>query len=59
MRRFTVSNIKLTHRQWKRILWFLRTRSDPYIGVPLTCKHFVTGVLWMTRSGTQWGLLPK
>ena len=52
-------NIKLTHRQWKQILEFLRTRSDLYVGKPLTCKHFITGVLWMTRSGAQWRLLPK
>ena len=54
-----MSNIKLTHQQWKQILEFLRTRSDLYVGKPLTCKHFVTGVLWMTRSGAQWRLLPK
>jgi len=54
-----VSNIKLTHQQWKQILEFLRTRSDLYVGKPLTCKHFITGVLWMTRSGAQWRLLPK
>jgi transposase len=54
-----VTNIKLTHQQWKKILEFLRTRSDLYIGKPLTCKHFITGVLWMTRSGAQWRLLPK
>ena len=54
-----MSNIKLTHQQWKKILEFLRTRSDLYVGKPLTCKHFVTGVLWMTRSGAQWRLLPK
>ena len=54
-----MSNIKLTHQQWKQILEFLRTRSDLYIGKPLTCKHFITGVLWMTRSGAQWRLLPK
>ena len=54
-----MSNIKLTHQQWKQILEFLRTRSDLYVGKPLTCKHFITGVLWMTRSGAQWRLLPK
>ena len=54
-----MTNIKLTHRQWKKILEFLRTRSDLYVGNPLTCKHFITGVLWMTRSGAQWRLLPR
>ena len=54
-----MTNIKLTHRQWKKILEFLRTRSDLYVGKPLTCKHFITGILWMTRSGAQWRLLPR
>ena len=54
-----MTNIKLTHQQWKKILEFLRTRSDLYVGKPLTCKHFITGVLWMTRSGAQWRLLPR
>ena len=54
-----MSNVKFTQSQWKKILEFLRTRSDLYVGQPLECKHFVTGVLWMARSGAQWRLLPK
>ena len=54
-----MTNIKFTHQQWKKILEFLRTRSDLYVGKPLTCKHFIAGVLWMTRSGAQWRLLPR
>lgn len=54
-----MSNDKLTLIQWKKILGFLRTRSDLYVGQPLKCKHFVNGVLWMTRSGSQWRFLPK
>ncbi len=50
---------KLTREQWKKILAFLRTRDDLYVGKPKTCKAFITGVLWMTRSGAQWRLLPK
>jgi transposase len=54
-----VSNTKLTLEQWKKILAFLRTRTDLYVGKPTDCKRFVNAVLWMTRSGAQWRLLPK
>jgi transposase len=54
-----VSNTKLTPEQWKRILAFLRTRTDLYVGKPTDCKRFINAVLWMARSGAQWRLLPK
>jgi transposase len=54
-----VTNVKLTPEQWKRILEFLRTRTDLYIGKPTDCKRFMNAVLYMTRSGIQWRLLPK
>ena len=54
-----MTNVKLTLEQWKRILEFLRTRTDLYIGKPTDCKRFVNAVLYMTRSGIQWRLLPK
>jgi transposase len=54
-----VSNTKLTLEQWKNILAFLRTRTDLYVGKPTDCKRFINAVLWMTRSGAQWRLLPS
>lgn len=54
-----MSNVKLTKSEWKRILAFLQTRSDIYVGKPVGCKRFVEAVLWMTRSGAQWRLLPR
>jgi transposase len=56
---FAVSNVELTKSEWKRILAYLQTRSDLYIAKPSRCKRFVEAVLWMTRSGAQWRLLPK
>jgi transposase len=53
-----VTNVKLTPDQWKKILEFLRTRTDLYIGKPTDCKRFVNAILYMTRSGIQWRLLP-
>ena len=54
-----MTNVKLTLDQWKRILEFLRTRTDLYVGKPTDCKRFVNAILYMTRSGIQWRLLPK
>jgi transposase len=54
-----VTNIKLTRLQWKKILTFLQTRADLYIGQTRNCKRFLNAILWMTRSGAQWRLLPK
>jgi transposase len=54
-----VTNIKITTQQWKRILAFLETRSDLYIGKTINCKRFINAILWMTRSGAQWRLLPE
>jgi transposase len=54
-----VENISLTKEQWKKILEFLNTRGDIYIGQPKNCKRFILAVIWMLRSGAQWRLLPK
>jgi transposase len=54
-----VNNISLTKEQWKKILEFLKTRQDIYIGQPKNCKRFILAALWMLRSGAQWRLLPK
>jgi transposase len=53
-----MGNITLQDDQWAEILGFLRTCSDVYVGQESDCRHFVDGVLWMTRSGAQWRLLP-
>jgi transposase len=54
-----VDNVSLTKAQWKKILEFLRTRKDIYIGEPKNCKRFICANIWMLRSGAQWRLLPK
>ena len=50
--------IKLTDEQWSKILSFLRTCTDIYVGKEENCRRFVEAALWMLRSGAQWRLLP-
>ncbi|OGT31098.1 MAG: hypothetical protein A3E87_04245 [Gammaproteobacteria bacterium RIFCSPHIGHO2_12_FULL_35_23] len=48
--------------QWKKIYQFLRIEGASrriYTGTEANCKAFFTAILWMTRSGSQWRLLPK
>ena len=51
--------VKLPDHQWSKILSFLRTCSDIYVGKEAECRRYVEAVLWITRSGAQWRLLPE
>ena len=50
--------ITLSDEQWQKILPFLRTCSNIYIGQEDECRRFLDAVLWITRSGAQWRFLP-
>jgi transposase len=50
--------VTLTDEQWQKILPFLRTCSNIYIGQEDECRQFVEAILWVARSGAQWRLLP-
>lgn len=54
-----MEGIKLTTHQWQKMLRFLRSGQDIYVGKPRECKRFLEALLWMARSGAQWRLLPK
>ena len=45
--------------QWLRILQFLRTCSGVYVGQEESCRRFLTGILWIARTGAQWRALPE
>lgn len=47
-----MANVELTPCQWSKILPFLRSRSDLYVGRETHCCRCVAGVLWIARSGT-------
>ncbi len=51
--------VELREDQWYRILEFLRSCPDLYVGQEDDCKRFVEAILWMARSGAAWRLLPE
>jgi transposase len=52
-------SVKLTDKQLEKILPVLRTFPEIRLGLPRQYRRFLEAVLWMTRSGSQWRLLPK
>ena len=54
-----MSAIKLTPEQWSRVLEFLRRQPGLYVGQEGDCKRFIEAIMWMSRSGAQWRLLPS
>jgi transposase len=54
-----MSTLELTDHQWLKIREFLKGDPNAYIGSnEAECRLFVEGVLWISRSGAQWRLLP-
>lgn len=51
--------IKLPDNEWMKIQAFLRTCPGVKVGSARKCRRFVEAVLWMSRSGAQWRLLPS
>ena len=54
-----MSTLTLSDTQWSKIVEFLKICPDIYTGKEIHLKRFVQAVLWITRSGSQWRLLPK
>ena len=50
--------ITLPDDQWRRIYQFLLNCSNIYVRNESATRIFVESVLWVTRSGAQWRLIP-
>lgn len=53
-----MSTVSLTDEQWEKIQTFLKDDPTAYVGNETEFRRLVTGVLWISRSGAQWRLLP-
>jgi transposase len=54
-----MSVVKFNNHQWEKIFAFLKTCQNIYIGQESECRNFLEAVFWITRSGSQWRLLPS
>src|ERR1051326_6559126 len=51
--------VRLTDDQWQKMLRVLKTCPQIRLGAGRDCRRFLKAVLWVTRSGAQWRLLPR
>ena len=48
----------LTDDTWKKLHTLLKADPRAYVGAEADCRRFVEAVIWVTRSGAPWRLLP-
>ena len=54
-----MATVELQDENWAKIRDFLRDDPRAYVGNESECRRFVEAVMWVTRSGAQWRLLPE
>jgi len=52
--------VKLTDEQWTKVRAVLEKEPNAYVGSDeAESRRFVEAVIWISRSGAQWRLLPE
>jgi transposase len=51
--------VRLNDEQWIQIRDYLKTDPNAYVGNETECRRFLEAVKWISRSGSQWRLLPS
>lgn len=54
-----MSTITIPDDPWSKILQFLHSCPGVYVGQEANSRRFIEAILWITRSGAQWRLLPE
>ena len=54
-----MKTVELQDENWAKIRDFLCDDPRAYVGNESECRRFVEAVMWITRSGAQWRLLPE
>lgn len=54
-----MSREDISDEEWGKIVTFLRGEPHVYVGNEAECRRFVSGVLWVCRTGAQWRELPQ
>lgn len=52
------NSYRLSDEHWQKIYGYLLTHKGVYVKQDQATRNFVEAILWMTRSGAQWRLLP-
>jgi transposase len=53
-----MNRIELSDEEWVRLLPYLKKLAGIHVGLPDTCRLFISASLWILRSGSQWRVLP-
>jgi len=54
-----MATVRLSDEQWTKVREFLKNDPNVYVADEEECRLFVEAVIWISRSGAQWRLLPS